>query len=793
MPDVSNNINNAESQVMPAIILSDAVLFPGCHHQIDVSGMTIISVLRNAASCNQGVFIVSSGEMDDAGLRLKNIGVVASITQILRHTEKNIVQIRVMAKYRAYAEMEASIGDVQTVRAIKADEISDDVGDYGAKRLYDEIFNEAIPNLNSLTTDKKLDMKFVMDDHNSGYGERVDRAAYIYPFVLSDKQDMLNCLSNKNRAELLLKALECEIEFIKLDEGIEKKTAKNMDESQREYYLREKIRVISEELGDGDSPEEEAEKYRRRIRELGLGEEAEKLLLREANKILKNPYGSQESAVTRGYLDVCLSVPWNVRTEDNLNISSVKKKLDEDHYGMTDVKERILELVAVRAMADDIRGQIICLVGSPGVGKTSIARSIAEAMGRKYVRVSLGGVRDEAEIRGHRKTYLGSMPGRIIDALIRAESMNPVILLDEIDKISSAYKGDPASALLETLDPEQNSSFVDHFMEIPVDLSEVLFITTANSVDSIPEALYDRMEIIEMPSYTYEEKLIIAKKYLIPKQMKKAGLSSSNLKISDAAVTKIIEEYTREAGVRELERKIATVCRKCTRKIVESDGEIDKVSVTGRNLDNYLGNPKFKRAEVQRKLKPGVANGLAWTSSGGDILEVEVAVMEGTGKMELTGKLGSVMQESAKAAVSCIRTRAADWGIDRDFYKDKDIHIHVPEGAVPKEGPSAGITMTTAIVSALTGVSVRGDVAMTGEITLGGRVLPIGGLREKSMAAFRNGIKNVIIPAENESDISEFPESVRTGVKFIPAALIDQVLDAALTEPVGGKAASNEI
>ena len=514
------------------------------------------------------------------------------------------------------------------------------------------------------------------------------------------------------------------------------------------------------------------------------------MLRRETRKLAKLPYGSQEAAVIRGYLDVCLSIPWGVRTEDNLSVKDAAAILDRDHYGLEKVKERILELIAVRALVPDIKGQIICLEGPPGVGKTSIAHSIAEAMGRKYVRVSLGGVRDEAEIRGHRKTYLGSMPGRIVDAIVRAGSMNPLILLDEIDKLSNDYKGDPTSALLEVLDPEQNRNFTDHFLDIPLDLSGVLFITTANDIGAIPAPLYDRMEIIELPSYTHEEKTMIAKKYLVPKQLERTGLSQKKVRITDTAIARLIEDYTREAGVRNLEREIASLCRKCAKKLVA--GEAEKISVNGRNIESFMGKPKYRREELPKQLIPGLANGLAWTSVGGEMLEIEVAVMDGSGKTTLTGQLGDVMRESAKAAMSVIQQRARELGIDSAVFGSKDLHIHVPEGAVPKDGPSAGITLATAIVSALTGNPVRGDVAMTGEITLTGRVLAIGGLREKSMAALRNGIKTVIIPAANEKDIEEFSPTVKNGIQFVPVRSIDEVFRTAFAEPPKPSKASDK-
>lgn len=772
---------NIENKTMPLIMIPDAVLFPNCPHQFDISGGTIINAVRKAVSIDRCVFIVFYDESKKDQDPLNKVGVVATITQMLRHPEEETMHIRVMAEYRAYAEINKERATEYTeVTVTPVEEISDEIDDAEAVNIHDKIFHTLIPKVNKLNGRPKLDMNFVMERRGTSYSNMIDSAAYIYPFALVRKQEILNCLSHKERAMLLYKALKMELEFAKLDEKIESQVAENMDAAQREYYLHEKIRVISEELGEGDNPENEAEEYRRKIEDLSVGDDVKKSLFKECTKLSKLPFGSQEGAVIRGYLDVCLSLPWGKKTEDNLDVNAVERKLNQAHYGMDKVKERILELISVRALVPDIKGQIICLAGPPGVGKTSIAHSIAEAMGRKYIRVSLGGVRDEAEIRGHRKTYLGSMPGRIIDAIIKSEVMNPLILLDEIDKLANDYKGDPTSALLEVLDPEQNKSFTDHFLEIPVDLSGVLFITTANNIGAIPSPLYDRMEIIELPSYTHEEKTMIAKKYLVPKQMERNGLSSKVLKISDTAIVRLIDDYTREAGVRNLEREIASLCRKCAKKIV-SDGA-EKISVTGRNIESYMGKAKYKREEIAKTLIPGMANGLAWTSVGGEMLEIEVAVMDGTGKIELTGKLGNVMQESAKAAMSCIRCRAAKLGIDTDYYRTKDIHIHVPEGAVPKDGPSAGITMATAVVSALTGIAVRGDVAMTGEITLGGRVLAIGGLREKSMAALRSGIKTVIIPSANEPDISEFSDTVKNGIKFIPVKTLDEVLETALSE-----------
>ncbi len=784
---MANSSNKDGKKTMPVIVIPDAVVFPNCPHQFDVMGSSMVKAVRNAVSKDRCLFLVFYDKNEDHDVDMsERVGVVATITQMIGHPEEDSLHVRVMGEYRAYGEIVEESGEFSTVTVTPAEEISDE-DDETAKSVYDKIFKDIVPRLNHTDGCANMDMSFVKERRSSDYGSVIDAAAYIYPFANVCKQSILDCLSHKERAMVLYKVLKNELEFAKLDAQIERTVSNNMDAAQRDYYLHEKIRVINEELGEEDTPENEAEEYRAKIDDLEASDEVREALYKECKKLSKLPFGSQEAAVIRGYIDVCLSLPWGVKTPDNLDVNQVQKQLDRDHYGMEKVKERILELISVRALVPGIKGQIICLAGPPGVGKTSIARSIAEAMGRNYVRVSLGGVRDEAEIRGHRRTYLGSMPGRIVDAVIKAGSMNPLILLDEIDKLSNDYKGDPTSALLEVLDPEQNKAFADHFLEVPLDLSEVLFITTANDVGAIPAPLHDRMEIIDLPSYTHEEKAMIARKYLVPKQTERNGLSSKNVKISDTAIAKLIDNYTREAGVRSLEREIASLCRKCAKRLVS--GEADKISITSRNLESYMGKAKYKREELAKKLIPGMVNGLAWTSVGGEMLEVEVAVMEGSGKIELTGKLGDVMQESAKAAMSCIRRRAAELGIDRDYYRTRDIHIHVPEGAVPKDGPSAGITMATAIVSALTDISVSGDVAMTGEITLGGRVLAIGGLREKSMAALRAGIKTVIIPAANEPDIDEFSDAVKNGIKFVPVRMIDEVFAVAFPKPLKSKKA----
>ena len=565
-----------------------------------------------------------------------------------------------------------------------------------------------------------------------------------------------------------------------IERDLDDKVNARMDKGQREYYLREQLKIIQTELGDQDLGEE-VEEYREKIRALHLDEAAETKLLKEAGRLEKMQPMSAESGVVRTYLDTCLDLPWNTFTEDDLDIAKAQRILDRDHYGLKKVKDRILEVLAVRKLAPDVKGQIICLVGPPGVGKTSIARSIAESLNRKYVRLSLGGVRDEAEIRGHRRTYIGAMPGKIITAMITAKSSNPLMLLDEIDKLAGDFRGDPAAALLEALDPEQNSTFNDHFIDMPFDLSHVLFITTANDLSAIPGPLRDRMDVIELPSYTRVEKYNIAKKHLVPKQLEACGLSGK-VTFSQSALYGIIDGYTREAGVRNLERTITSVLRKCARQI--ASGEAETVSVTGTTLEKLLGPRIVKPDFLNRTNAIGIANGLAWTSVGGEMLPIEVSIIpNGSGKVEITGSLGDVMKESAHLALTYARVHAETYHIAPDKFKNTDIHIHAPEGAVPKDGPSAGVTLTTALISALSEIPVRHDLAMTGEITLHGNVLPIGGLREKSMAAYREGMKTVLIPKDNVPDLYEVDDEVKKNLTFLPMSDLAQVLNAALLKP----------
>ena len=593
------------------------------------------------------------------------------------------------------------------------------------------------------------------------------------------KQLILETLKPIKRLEVMCDMLAREIEVLAIERQIDGKLRMNLESNHRDHVLREQLKIIQSELGEGGFDDlSEFEAYRGRILALGLDDEIQKKILKEVDRLEKQSYGSAESSVLRNYLDLCLELPWNIITNERVDILAARKILDDDHFGLDKVKERIIEFLAVRQLSPKLKGAIICLVGPPGVGKTSVAISVAGALNRKLARLSLGGVHDEAEIRGHRKTYVGAMPGRIISAIKQAGSRNPLLLLDEIDKLGRDHRGDPASALLEALDPEQNSSFRDHYLEVPFDLSNVMFITTANTTSTIPKPLLDRMEVIELTSYTDMEKLEIAKRHLVPKQRKKHGLTARQLKFEDGAILEMISSYTRESGVRILERELAAVCRKTATRIASQEQK--SVNLRADMLENFLGVRKYKPETVTKGFEIGLANGLAWNSAGGSILEVEVNVLPGTGKLELTGNLGDVMKESAQAAVSYIRSRAEKLNIDPEFYKTKDIHIHFPEGAIPKDGPSAGITMSIAVISALTGAPVRRDIAMTGEITLRGRILRIGGLKEKTMAALRANVKTVIIPADNEPDLDEIDQTVRRALDFITADNIDGILDIVL-------------
>ena len=651
--------------------------------------------------------------------------------------------------------------------AIESKEPTDAVENAGLIRALQETFEEHIKYSRNISREDF--MENVAKIHT--LGGLCDFIAGAASLDFPVKQEILEIYDVYERGETLISALELETEIMKVQHELMIEAHKRIEENQRDFFLREQRSIINEELGDSD--EEELEEYQKKIEALEAPDEIREKLLKDLSRMSKMMGSSSDAALLRNYLDTALEVPWSHTDEENIDLDKVREVLDRDHFGLEKVKERVLEYLAVRKLTGAAEGTVICLAGPPGTGKTSIARSIADALGRKYVRVSLGGVRDEAEIRGHRRTYIGAMPGRIIDGMISAGSKNPLMLLDEVDKLSSDWKGDPTAALLEVLDSEQNKSFKDHYLDLPYDLSEVMFIATANDLSNIPAPLYDRLEIIEVGGYTNNEKFSIAKEYLLPKQLKKNGLSDKHIEVSDGALRKICDSYTREAGVRQTERMIASLLRKIAKKV--ADGK-KSVKITEKNIGQYLGKPRYSFDMMNSEDLVGVVRGLAWTQAGGDTLSIEVNVMPGTGKLELTGQLGDVMKESAKAAISYIRSESAPLGIETDFYKTKDIHIHIPEGAVPKDGPSAGVTMATAVASALSGRAVRRDVAMTGEITLRGRVLPIGGLKEKSVAALRAGIGTVIIPAENRVDVDELPREVKDGIKFIPVKSMSEVL-----------------
>ena len=619
-------------------------------------------------------------------------------------------------------------------------------------------------------------------------GETVDTVAGILLARLRDKVDILEELDPKRRAEILAFKLQRDLKLLHSEIGVHAKVKERLDENQRQYYMREQMKVLQEELGEGEEQDEEIVEYMNRILKANLPENVTEKLVKETQKLAKMPYASAEATVIRGYLDTCLELPYNKKTEDRLEIAAARKILDKEHWGLDEVKARILEFLAVEKLTDRQKSQILCFVGAPGVGKTSVASSIAHAMNRKFVRVALGGVRDESDIRGHRKTYIGSMPGRIVNAVIEAGVSNPVILLDEIDKLTRDNHGDPSSALLEVLDPDQNKAFRDHFVELPFDLSDCLFIATANTLDTVSRPLLDRMEVIELKTYTRSEKLQIAKNHLIPKVLAKNGLTKKQLRFRDEAVFEIIDHYTREAGVRNLERELSAVCRKVATRVVEANESGDTlrlVTLAQKDVIKYLGAPKIIDDPVLTEDEVGVVNGLAYTEVGGELLRVEAALMEGTGKLELTGSLGDVMKESAKIALSIARVRAAKYNLLPDFHKTKDIHVHFPEGAVPKDGPSAGVTLVTALVSLLSGTPVRHDIAMTGEITLSGKVLAIGGLREKTMAAYKSGVRTVLIPADNEKDLARLEDYIKENIQFILCRTVDDVLDNALASPEG--------
>ena len=762
---------------MPILALRGLAVFPDQTVHFDVGRKKSVLALEAAMKQDQTLLLIPQKDIlvDDPKLAdLYSIGTVAKVKQVLKTQGENL-RVLVTGICRArIAEVQQSEPFLSgIVEAVPAPDTADNLRGRALRReanglyaLYSELTEHP-----AQTIQLRL-----MASESSGFV--ADTIAQNSGIDFPDKAKMLCQLNPTRRLETCVRLLRQEVEMLKLEAEIQEKTRSSIDQNQKDYYLREQMKVIREELGEGDD-ENEFETYALKIRALKLPQEHEKKLLKDVDRLKKQPFGSSEGAVLRNYLDTVLELPWNTRTKERVDVAAARKILEHDHFGLEKVKERILETIAVRQMAPEMPPQIICLVGPPGVGKTSISYSIARCLNRKMARISLGGVHDEADIRGHRKTYVGAMPGRIMTAMTQAGSSNPLLLLDEIDKMGSDYRGDPSAALLEVLDAEQNSTYRDHYLEIPYDLSDVMFITTANTLDTVPRPLLDRMEIIELGSYTDEEKLMIAKNHLIPKQLSKHGLKRSQLRVTDDAIREIISCYTRESGVRNLERAFSEICRKADMQILSMETQ-KKITVTGSNIEDFLGVRKFLPDRLPCTDQVGLVTGLAWTSVGGETLEVEVNVMDGSGKLELTGNLGDVMKESAHAALSYIRANAARLGVPADFYKTKDIHVHFPEGAVPKDGPSAGVTVCTAMVSALTGATVRRDVAMTGEISLRGRVMRIGGLKEKTMAALRHGIRTVIIPKDNERDLEEIDQTVRRQLNFISAQTVDTVLEAAL-------------
>lgn len=777
--------NTTERKIIPAIpvlTLGNIVVYPNVAMHFDVKRPKAILAIKAALDLNKKIFVVTQNtlntedpSMDD----LYKIGVVCSIKQILKTDDDTI---RVLIEGETKAEINDLItmepyylATVTTLEYVKKSRLSK-IEEKAVVRLVKKAYNDYCYILPNASRDMVANAIAKKNPHNL--------FASIAPNLMISVEERQSLLETDNIFDtlmLLVQVLTNELGILNIEHDLYEKVRERIDKNQRDYFLREQQQVISQELGDFGDVSEEADDFAYKITYTkNMEQKTKDKLLKECERLRRTSTQSQEGNVIRSYLEVCTDLPFDTSSDDTLDIAKAQKQLDTDHFGMEKVKERILEVLSVRKIKPDVKGQIICLVGPPGVGKTSIAKSIATALNREYSRIALGGVSDESEIRGHRKTYLGSMPGRVIQAFRQVQVNNPLILFDEIDKMTSNMRGDPSAAMLEVLDPEQNVEFTDHYTEIPFDLSKTIFVTTANTTSTIPQPLLDRMEIIEISSYTREEKFNITKKYLIKKQLEKHGLTTKQLTFRDAGIYEVIDGYTKEAGVRNLERKIASICRK-TAKLIVSD-EKEKVIVTAKNVSDFLDTRKYKKKEQVQKDKVGIVNGLAWTSVGGEMLEIESAIMEGTGQVRVTGSLGDVMKESAQLAVSYVRTIAKDYKIKPNFYRECDIHIHAPEGATPKDGPSAGVTMVTSLVSSLTNLPVRNDVAMTGEISLRGRVMPIGGLKEKSMAAYQEGKKIVLIPKENEPDLSEVSKVVLESIEFIPVEEISEVLDVALSK-----------
>ena len=767
---------NVMSGNMPVLALRGLTVFPNQTIHFDVGREKSVRALDTAMKKDQTLLLVPQKDIlnEDPGFEdLYPVGCVVLVKQILRTQGENLrVLVTGLCRGRVADPLQQTPYMMGLVERVPELEVSDGLRTRALRREANALFDEYLAKTERPA--QNLQLRMVTSEDTGFLADSIAQHSGIdYP----EKAKLLCQLNPVRRLESALRLLRQEMQMIQLENDIQEKTRAEIDQDQRDYYLREQMKVIREELGEGDDASDD--EYARKIQALHLPETSEEKLLKDLQRLKKQPFGSSEAAVLRNYLDTILELPWNVTTKERVDVETARKILDKDHFGLEKVKQRILETLAVRQLAPEMPPQILCLVGPPGVGKTSVAYSIARSLNRKMARISLGGVHDEADIRGHRKTYIGAMPGRIMTALTQAGSSNPILLLDEVDKMGSDYRGDPSAALLEVLDSEQNHTYRDHYVEIPFDLSNVMFIATANTLDTVPRPLLDRMEIIELGSYTDEEKLMIVKNHLLPKQMTKHGIKKTQLRVTEDAGREIITCYTRESGVRTLERRLAEICRKADMRLLEQEAP-KRITVTGSNVEEFLGIRKYLPDRLPSSDQIGLVTGLAWTSVGGETLEVEVNVMDGSGKLELTGNLGDVMKESAHAAMSYIRANCQKLGIVPDFYKTKDIHVHFPEGAVPKDGPSAGVTVCTAIVSALTGLTVRRDVAMTGEISIRGRVLAIGGLKEKTMAALRHGIRTVIIPKANERDLEEIDQTVRKCLNFITAETVDTVLDAAL-------------
>ncbi len=763
---------------MPLLPLRGILVFPYMIIHLDVGREKSIGALEEAMVHDRLIMLASQRDaQNDKPLPedIFSVGTVAEIKQLLK-LPGGTIRVLVEGLHRAEIVRYAELEPFYMAEIREYDEAEPKTPEVEAlTRTAISQFEQWVKLSKKIPPETLVSVVMVEEP-----GRLTDLIASHLALKIEDKQVLLDAVDVKERLERLCDILGREMEILELEKKINVRVRKQMEKTQKEYYLREQLKAIQKELGDKDDRMAEADEYRQRMKEQELPKEVAEKITKEIERLEKMPPMVAESAVIRTYLDWLLALPWAKETTDRLDIGIAEKILDEDHYGLEKVKERILEYLSIRKLTEKMKGPILCLVGPPGVGKTSLARSIARAMERKFVRVSLGGVRDEAEVRGHRRTYVGALPGRVIQGMRTAGSKNPVFLLDEIDKMSSDFRGDPSAALLEVLDPEQNNTFSDHYVEVPFDLSRVLWVVTANVMHNIPRPLLDRMETITIAGYTEEEKVQIAVRYLIPKQVRDHGLTDKQIIFSEGTIQKVIRDYTREAGVRNLERNIANLCRKAARQIVQEKRTV--VKITAQNLHTFLGAPKYRHNKTERNLQVGVATGLAWTEVGGDVLAVEVSTMKGKGKLTLTGQLGGVMQESAQAGFSYVRSRAEELGIEPGFYEKTDIHIHLPEGAIPKDGPSAGITMATAIASALTGRAVKNDIAMTGEITLRGRVLPVGGIKEKVLAAHRVGIRKIVLPKENKRDMDDIPVNVKRSLEFVLVEHMDEVLAAALAD-----------